>query len=257
MGHGDRQRAPRRGAASHPHSTSRPSYIRLDWDSGHGGSPSSTRSSASHPLATQFTGRGPKRGPAPGKLRDPVSAASYWQQLNGHADGPGAAGAAWQATAGWVGAAAAGAGYHDGVPACYSPAGSWYGGPGGGDSNSPPARTNGNNNSNGNGSTNSRTATPTTTAASDNWSEAAAAAAAGANGPPPLRPGIPCSWEWWPPDPPEEWALSNAPWEPPPAPPVNGYSQHSSVLGLGHRHETSATNGHDHAHEGRTASGVW
>ena len=24
-----------------------------------------------------------------------------------------------------------------------------------------------------------------------------------------------CSWEWWPPDPPEEWALSGAAWDPP------------------------------------------
>ena len=244
LGNGDWQRTQSgrgRGAPPHPHSPSHPPPG-LDWDSGHCITSSSSWSSTSQP--TQFFGRWPKRVPAPGKLRDSVS---YWPALNGHHG----SGDGWPA--GWV-QAAAGAGYHhDGVPP-YSPASSWYGGPGGGDSNSPPARTNGNNNNN--NTNNSRIATPTTTAASsESWSEAAAAAiAAGSGGPAPVRPGVPCSWEWWPPDPPEEWALSNAPWEPPPAPPVNGYAHHT-LSSVPVRHE-AATNGHDHAHEGRT-SGVW
>ena len=67
-------------------------------------------------------------------------------------------------------------------------------------------------------------------------------------------------WEWWPPDPPEEWALSNnVPWEPPPAPapapgsgpapaPANGYS------GLNGHESHGRTNGH---HEQRGSSSVW
>ena len=100
-----------------------------------------------------------------------------------------------------------------------------YGGPGGGESSSPPARTNGNtgnNNGHSSNSSSSRTATPTTTSASANdWSSEGSG---GSNGGgvaavPRLQAGATCSWEWWPPDPPEEWALSPAhPWEPPPAP---------------------------------------
>merc|ERR1719422_2670103 len=131
-----------------------------------------------------------------------------------------------------------------------SPA-AWYGGTGGGDSNSPPARTNGNNsshhNNNGGNSSNSRTSTPTTTAPSD-WSEATQTQPRGAT----------CSWEWWPPDPPEEWALSNAPWEPPPAPGVNGYGQQPhNGPGHGHSRGHDSTNGHHVGHDRGTPSGVW
>ena len=150
----------------------------------------------------------------------------------------------------------------------YSPVGAWYGGPGGGESSSPPARTNGNSNSNNNGhnssnSSSSRTGTPTTTSSSEGWSSEGSSNGGGSVAR--LQAGATCTWEWWPPDPPEEWALSPAhPWEPPPAPgvpcppgsaPLNGYGH--SVLAPLHRHETPA-NGHDGGggHHGER-SGVW
>ena len=89
----------------------------------------------------------------------------------------------------------------------YPPA--WYGGPGGGE---PVARTNHERHA---------TGSPATTTSSP--SEATNGSSSRSSVPPPdweARAGA-CSWEWWPPDPPPEWALDGAPWEPPglPAPP--------------------------------------
>ena len=210
--------------------------------------------------------------PAPGKLRDPAS--QYWSiQHSGHNGEWPWPGERTRDTlhvmmliiAGVPASAAVFPG-HDGQ---YSPVGAWYGGPGGGESSSPPARTNGNNTNNNGHSSNSsssRTGTPTTTSAPNDWSsEGSGGSNGGGGGVAPvsrLQAGATCTWEWWPPDPPEEWALSPAhPWEPPPAPgpghgpaPLNGYG-HTGLAPL--RHETPA-NGHDGGggHHGER-SGVW
>ena len=87
----------------------------------------------------------------------------------------------------------------------YPPA--WYGGPGGGE---PVARTNHERHA---------TGSPATTTSSP--SEATNGSSSRSSVPPPdweARAGA-CSWEWWPPDPPPEWALDGAPWEPPGLPP--------------------------------------
>ena len=96
----------------------------------------------------------------------------------------------------------------------YPPA--WYGGPGGGE---PVARTNHERHATGSPAT--TTSSPSTEATNGSSSRSSV--------PPPdweARAGA-CSWEWWPPDPPPEWALDGAPWEPPglPAlpPPLAGH----------------------------------
>ena len=234
VGHGDRPGAPRAGPQPRPHPAPQPRPPGGLERAG-GGGPRPRPAPPRPPPHT--TGRWPKRAAAPGKLRDP---SHYWSiQHSLPSEG-------WP----WPGVPAP-AGPFPGEPGYPGPA-SWYSGPGGGDSSSPPACTNGkNNNGTASHGASSRTATPTTTAGraeTADWAEAAVSVSCAAR--------LGQHWEWWPPDPPEEWALSNnVPWEPPPAPapgsgpaPANGYN------GLNGHESHGRANGH---HEQRGSSSVW
>ena len=216
VGDGDRPGAQSWWRGPAPSSHRSPHSPGLDWPGGDS-APAPWSSAPPSPSSSQLTGRWPKRAPAPGKLRDP---SQYWS----HPGQPGEPGA-WPGH-GWpVPAGGFTAGHQHGQ---YHPP-AWYGGPGGGATTSPTARTNNTNSSR----TGTPTTTTTTTTSGGEWPPAGA-----------------CAWEWWPPDPPEEWALSNTPWEPP----GTALAQQVSHLN-GYHHQHQPANGHDE----RTVatSGVW